>query len=167
MANTKVLTGAIGIIKVGNTVIGKMKGIRVTENVQRGEVRGIGTIVPSELPALSWRGTLTCDFFAIDLKQSQIPGAINRDVSAATYNTSSSTEKWVDQVTLQEVGVQIDIYKKIPLSTNAQTGIITPDEEPYATIKEAFLDSESFDVTEGQISGRNQSFMYKSPILYV
>lgn len=152
----KVITGALAVIRVNGVAVGKMKNIRITETVQRGEVRGIGTIVPSELPALTWSGTLTCDFFNIDFSVSQIPGAI--------YRNLATLQQWVDSIVLQEDGITVDIYKKV--TTGPTSGLIPSQEVPYATIKGLFLNTESFDISEGQISGRNQSFQYLYPIMY-
>jgi len=157
MAAEKVLTGAIAIVRVNGVAIGKMKNIRATETLQRGEVRGIGSITPSELPPLTWAGTLTCDFFNIDFSKSQLPGAI--------YRNTASLQAFVDSVLLQEDGITVDIFKKVNAGTNT-SGLMTSQEVPYAQIQGLFLNTESFDITEGQISGRNQSFQYIYPIVY-
>lgn len=160
MADDKVITGAIGIIKDSSgTVIGKMKTITVSESIQRGQVRGIGSIVPSELPALSWgAGTLRCSFFNIDFKKSSIPGAINRD--------NTDVNQFTDDVTLQEDGITVQIYKKVSDVIDPTTKHIKSKEVPYATVSGLFIDTESFDISEGQISGRDQSFMYMNPITF-
>lgn len=153
----KVLTAPLAIIKVQGIPIGKMKNIRVTETLRRGRVSGIGQLTPDELPALEWTGTLTASFYNIDFRKSQIPNAIIRTVGTLT--------EWIDSVLLQENGVQVDIFKKVTDSVSPE-GIITSRLDSYATIKELFLDREAFDLAEGQISGRDQDFTYKQPILF-
>jgi len=152
----RVITGAIAVVRVSGVAIGKMKNIRITETVQRGEVRGLGSITPSELPALTWSGTLTCDFFNIDFSKSQLPGAI--------YRNAASLQAWVDSVILQEDGITVDIFKKV--TTGPTSGLIPSQEVPYAQICGLFLNTENFDISEGQISGRSQSFQYTQPIIY-
>jgi len=152
----KVLTAPLAIIKVGGIPVGKMKSIRVTESIRRGRVGGIGTLTPDELPALEWSGTLNCSFYNIDFIKSSIPNAIVR--------TTAKLITWVDSVILQDNGVQIDIYRKVKDSES--NGIIESRLEVYATIKDVFLDREAFDLSEGQISGRDQDFTYKTPILF-
>lgn len=158
MANNKVITAALAIIKVNGEAIGKMRGIRVNENIQRGRIQGLGEFTPQELPALSWSGTVNCDFFNIDFNISSIPGAVVRN--------AQSLQQWIDSILLQEDGVTIDIYKKVAASGAPGSGIIPSEEQVYASIKGLFLDTEAFDINEGQVSGRNQSFAYMYPITF-
>lgn len=147
----------------GTLVIGKMRDIRVTETIRRGRVSGLGELNPHELPALEWNGTLTCRFHFIDLSgadndASGIPGAMPRVANLATY---------ISHILLQEEGLQIQILKKVKGTINAQ-GLIEENEKPQvvATINGAFADRESFDISEGQISGHDQDFTYITPILF-
>jgi len=158
MSNPKVITGAIAIIKVNGQAIGKMKGIRVNENITRGEVRGIGELIAQEVPPLSWTGTLTCDFYNIDFNISQIPNAI--------WRSAQTLQQFINSLLLQEDGVQVDIYKKVPVAGSPGYGLIETEEQAYCTVRGLFLDTESFDINEGQISGRNQSFRYIYPIVF-
>lgn len=156
--STPVLTAPLAIIKVNGIAIGKMRNIRVNESLQRGRVQGIGELTPSELPALSWSGTLSCDFYNIDFKISQIPQAIIREVQ--------TLKEWVDSVVLQEDGVTVDIFRTIAVPGSPKIGKIAGTLVPYATIAGLFLDTENFDIAEGQVSGRNQNFQYLYPITY-
>jgi len=153
-----VITAPLAVIKVNGIAIGKMKGIRVNEQVQRGNVQGLGTLIPDEKPALSWSGTLSCDFYNIDFNISQIPEAIIRNVQ--TLND------WSNSVLLQEDGVTVDIYRKVKQPGQPGNGLILAQENLYCTIKGLFLDTESFDINEGQVSGRSQSFQYLFPIIF-
>jgi len=157
MAAKPVLTAPLALIKVDSIVIGKLRGIRVNENIQRGNVQGLGKLIPDEKPALSWAGTVSCDFYNITFDESQIPNAIIRKVQ--------NIQQWEDSVLLQEEGVTLDIFKKIKVVGAPPFGIIPATEEPYAQIRGLFLDTENFDINEGQVSGRNQSFQYLFPII--
>jgi len=158
MAGERVITAPLAIIKVKGVAIGKMRGIRVNENIQRGNVQGLGQLIPDEKPALSWSGTVSCDFYNIDFVKSQVPEAILRNVS--------TIQEWSDSVLLQEEGVTLDIFKKIAAPGAPKSGLIPSVETPYATIIGLFLDTENFDINEGQVSGRNQSFQYLNPIIF-
>lgn len=158
MAVDRVITAPLAIIKVNGIAVGKMKGIRVNEQIQRGNVQGLGQLVPDEKPALSWSGTVNCDFYNIDFSKSQLPDAIVRSVQ--------TLQQWSDSVLLQEDGVTVDVYRKVKQSGQPGNGIILGQENIYCTIKGLFLDTESFDINEGQVSGRNQSFQYLFPIIF-
>lgn len=156
--DNRVITAPLAIIMVDGKAIGKMRGIRVNENIQRGNVQGLGTLIPDEKPALSWSGTVSCDFYNIDFRESQIPNAIVRTVQ--------TIQEWEDSVVLQATGVTLNIYKKIAQPGQPTFGIILSEIEPYVVIRGLFLDTENFDINEGQVSGRNQSFQYLTPIIF-
>lgn len=171
MANNNVLTAPLAIIKVNGIAIGKMRNIRCTESIRRARVVGLGQLVPDELPAVEWQGTLTCEFMTIDLKKSMLPGAINR--------ITTSVEEWTNTVLLQEDGIQIDIMKRVKnpqqpdaLFPNVSTDpkfiqrVITGTFEVFASIKGAFLTREGFNISESSISGRDIEMEYTTPIIY-
>lgn len=153
----KVLTAPLAIIKVAGITVGKMKNIRVTETFRRGRVSGLGELTPCEVPALEWNGTLTCEFYEIKFEETGIPTVIHR--------IAPSLQAFVDDVLLQEDGVDIVIFKKIKDFVDPN-GLIVGQLREHATITGAFMDREGIDIAEGQISGHNQDFTYIEPILY-
>ena len=166
MSRNKVLTGAIALISVGGQTIGKMKSVRVQESIRRMPVRGIGTILPSEQAVTEWEGTLSCEFMEVDFKKTGITDAIRRvfpNVASQVLNKETSFE---DQLILDSEGVQVDIFKKVSDVVDAN-GIIKPKLEPYATVYNCLIESDSFDISEGSIAGHSQSFKYLTPITYL
>ena len=141
-----------------STPVGYMRNIRVHEDLQRGRVQGLETLLPKEFPALSWAGTVSCDFYNIDFSISIIPQAIFRNVQTYT--------DWMNSIILQQQGVTIDIFQTAPANGAPLIGLIPSQETPYATIGGLYLNSENFDISEGQVSGRNQTFQYLFPIIY-
>lgn len=162
MGLNRVITAPLAVIKVRGVPIGKMRNIRVNETIRRLSVKGLGQLYADELPPVDWSGSLTCGFFSIDLRTSQIPGAINRE--------QQTIEQWTQTLLLQEQGVQVDILKRVKspqqddnLFTN---GIITSELVTFASVQGAFITREGFDISEGQIGGRDVEFEYLNPILY-
>lgn len=155
---SKVMHGALAVIRKNGTPIGRMRNVRWTENTRRGDVRGIGRLTLAEAPALEHGGTLTCDFYEVDFSTTGVPDAIRRDVQ--------TTQEFEDQLLLDHDGVQIDIFKKVKDVVDPETGLIRSTVQPYAIIKRLLIESEGADITEGAISGHNQSFRYLDPIVY-
>lgn len=152
-----VLTGAIAIVRVAGTVVGRMRSIRVTENISRADVSGLGTIFTIEAPAVRHSGTLSASFYEIDFKLSPIANAIRRDVA--------TNQEFQDQLCLLENGVQIDIFKKERDIIDPATGLVVPKVTPYATITRVLIESDGFDINEGAVAGRDQSFRFLDPVL--
>jgi hypothetical protein len=155
MANN-VLTGAIALVKVSGTIVGRMKNIRATENISRGDVRGLGTIYTIEAPVVGHAGSLSCSFYEIDFTISPIANAIRRDVQ--------TNQQFQDQLCLLDPqGITLDIFKKVQDVIDAD-GFVIPKAVPYASITRLLLDSESFDISEGAIANRDQTFRFLDPI---
>ena len=167
MADSKVMTGAIALIKVNGQVIGKMKTVRAQENMRRLAVRGLGTILPSEEAVVEWEGTMSCEFMEIQFKSTGIPGAIKRIFANVNSQVLFGNPSFEDQLVLDSNGVQVDIFKKVTDVINPLTGIITPKLTPYATLFNCLIESDSFDINEGSISGHSQSFKYLKAITYL
>ena len=150
------MTAARAIIKTNGKAIGYMKNLRVTETKQRGSVMGLGEVMKKERPLLSITCTWQCDFYMIDLNKSGIPGLNQRNVQ--------STEIYKDTQVLNAIPIDIYVYKK-----DIQTivgGVVTQTKETvFGVIKDVYLDSSSWDLTENAISGYQQSGEYTQPII--
>jgi len=166
----QVLTGALAIIKIDGKPIGKMKNIRVTETINRGRVSGIGELTPQELPAQQWNGTLSCSFYSIQYETDGVGGVDGTGGVAdkGITTVAGSIGEWVDHVLLQDTGVDLDIYKKVQDAIDPTTGLLKANNPiPWARIEGMFLDRDGFDITENGISGRDQDFTYKNPIIII
>lgn len=150
----KVLTGALAIIRKNGTPIGAMRNIRWTEDVGRGEVRGIGTTLTSEVPPLTWSGRGSCDFYEVDFTTTGLNG-IRRNVK--------TNQEFDDNLMLEGEGLQLDIFKKEEDLID-EDGLTIPKAVPYAVLGQLYIEGEGGDITEGAISGHSTSFRYLYPI---
>jgi hypothetical protein len=157
MAEPKVVTGAIALVKVRGKVIGKMKSVSFTENFGRVEVRGLGTIYAQEVPIVTHSGSGSFERFLIDMKSTEITGSIRRDVQ--------DKNEFEDFLVLQEEGIQLDIFKKETDLIDSR-GIPKAKLSPLAIIKQVFLDSEGISITEGQVASRSNSFRFIDPVIF-
>ena len=69
MSNKRVMTAPLAIIRINSVAVGKMKNVRVTENIRRGRVVGLGSLTPSEVPAVEWSGSLSCSSYSINFNR--------------------------------------------------------------------------------------------------
>ena len=155
---TRVMTAPLAIIKIKGETVGKIKNIRVQEQYQRGSVRGLGSLLEKERPVLAVSCTFTADAYVISTKKL---GTVDNPFILRGVNT---TEEFVNTVLMQDNGVDIYIMKKN--SKVIEDGIVKEaGEESFFVIQSAFLESQSFDVQEGQIAGQSVSGSYLTPIL--
>lgn len=164
MADNKVLTGAIALIKVKGVVIGKMKTIRIQESFRRTEVVGLGTIIPSDAPVTAWQGTLSCEFMEVKFSETGITDAIKRKFTSPRSQVLTGGTSFEDQLVLDSEGVQVDIFKKITDIIDPNTGIIKPKAVPYVSVLNCLIESDSMDVSEGGLAGHSQTFKYLTPV---
>ncbi len=156
----KILHGAIALIKSGGRIIGKMKSVRLQESYQRMEVVGIGTIFASEAPVIKFSGTLTCSAMAISFKKGIIPGAIKRDYANILSQVATGGSSLEDALVLDDRGIDVELYQKTTDVFDAVTGELKPKLIPFAIARQCLIESASLDVSEGGVSGIDQSFKY-------
>jgi hypothetical protein len=162
----EVLTGAIAIIKSKGKVIGKLKSWRVTENITRGDVQGVGTIYSSEVPVLKYKGSLSCSSMSVSYKDGIIPDALKRGIGTIASQALIGNASFEDNLVLEDDGLTIECYKKVKDVVDPQTGFIKPKVIPYVVVNKAFIESSGLDVSEAAISGTDQSFSFLDPIIY-
>jgi hypothetical protein len=161
MDNERVMTAPLAIIKINGQSVGKMKNVRVTEQIRRGRVTGLGRLNPSELPALEWSGSLSCSSYAINFN------LLSNKSKLGTFRNAGTVDAWANAILLQEDGLEIAIMRKVKDGEiDADTGLVSSKLETFAKVTGAFANREGFDVQEGQISGRDTEFEYLEPILY-
>lgn len=168
----KTLHGAIAIIKVNGIAIGKMKDVRINESFRRIRVsKGLGSVMPDEFAVTEWAGQLSCSFFEINYRISGIPQALNRvfgsNILSQVAAQNPGDSNFEDQLVLDYLGVDVEVYKKVqgaPQQT-VSGDIIIPDLVPYATVRGCFIESDNVNISEGQVSGRDQSFQYLYPVV--
>ena len=161
MANEKAMTAPLAIIQINSVTVGKMKNVRLTENVRRGRVSGIGRMTPTELPALEWRGNISCSAYTINFN------LLLNKLKKGFYRNAGSLEAWANALLLEENGLEISILRKVKDGEiDPDTGMVNTKYETFAKVTGAFATREGFDIQEGQISGRDGDFEYLEPVLF-
>lgn len=161
MEDKRVMTAPLAIIQINSVTVGKMKNVRITENIRRGRVAGVGQLNPSELPALEWQGQMSCSSYTINFN------LLANKLKKGTFRNAGSLESWENAILLQEDGLEIALLRKVKDGEiDADTGLVATKYENFAKVNGAFATREGFDLQEGQISGRDTDFEYLEPILY-
>lgn len=161
MEDKRVMTAPLAIIQINSVTVGKMKNVRITENIRRGRVAGVGQLNPSELPALEWQGQMSCSSYTINFN------LLANKLKKGTFRNAGSLESWANAILLQEDGLEIALLRKVKDGEiDVDTGLVATKYENFAKVNGAFATREGFDLQEGQISGRDTDFEYLEPILY-
>lgn len=166
MANDRVFTGALAIIKVNGIVVGKAKNIRVSETFRRVGVQGLGTAFESEAPVVGFAGTLSASFIEISFKKTGLPGGIRRIFTNVLSQALAGNPSMEDQLVLDNDGITLDVYRKIIDLIDPNTGIIKPKVEPYFIVRNCLIETDSADITEGGLASHDQAYKYLVPITF-
>jgi len=153
----KTMTAPRAVVEKDGEPIGLIRNIRVQETLSRGSVRGLGTIYEVERPVMTFQGTWNCDVFLIDLVKSGIPGLDKRGVT--------DTEIYEQTQVLLEQPVDIVIQKKEAETIDENGNVTSVNPKGFATLRDCYLDSMSFDISEGSVSTLNQSGVYTKSII--
>ena len=157
----RVYTAPLAIIQFNGVTIGKMRNVRLQEQIRRGRVTGIGVLNPSEVPALEWSGTMSCSSYTINFNR-----LVNK-MKIGTFRGVATVEEWGNAILLQEAGLEIAVMRKVKDGEiDPDTGLVKTKYETFAKVNAAFANRESIDIQEGQISGRDTEFEYLEPVLY-
>ena len=154
----KTFTAPLALIKMKGVIVGKIKNINVTEQYQRGDVRGLGTLVSQEKPIISIACSFSCSSYMISVKKL---GTIDNPFAMRGAQT---TEQFVNTLLTQDEGIDIYVLKKG--AKTITNGIVTEASESVEfVIVSAFLTSQSFQIQEGQIAGSDLQGEYLNPVL--
>ena len=159
--NERTMTAPLAIVQVNGVTVGKMRNIRVTEQIRRGRVSGLGRMTAEELPALEWSGSLSCSSYTVNFN------LLMNKSQLGTFRNAQTVNDWANAILLQEAGLEISLLRKVKDGEiDPTTGMVKTKYETFAKVNAAFATREGFDLQEGQISGRDTEFEYLEPILY-
>lgn len=155
----KVFTAPLATIVINNNVVGKIRGLTFTENVQRGEVMGIGDVTLQEVPIIAIRCTFTADSYMIDLKKL---GTVKDPFWPVD---SKDPMTLLQTLLLGEQPVSIHVYRKTAGSVN-EDGLVTSRGklQRIGVAENCYIDSKTWNIQEGNVSGKNISGRYLTPI---
>ena len=142
-----------------------MKSVRVTENVRRVEVVGIGTVLPSEAPVVGWAGSVSCSAMTMQFTKGVIPNGIRRKFTNVASQALAGNPSFEDNLVLDADGIDLEVYEKVTDVVDPVTGNIKPKIVPHVIVRKVLIESDSLDISEGSLSGNDQSFKYLLPVI--
>ena len=156
----------LAVIRAGSngTAIGKIRNLQFQEQLQRANVQGLGVVTLQEVPVTLINCSFSASSYAINMKKF---GTVKDPFWPVEAN---SAEQLLNAILLGDIPVQIHVYKKVP--ARVPTTFTASDllqntevqEETIGIIQDAHLNSRTFEISEGQVAGKNISGVYLTPI---
>lgn len=152
-------TAPLAAIEINGVRVGLIKNLNFSENIQRGEVQGLGELNLQQVPAISMRCTFSASSYLINLKKLGTVKDPFWPVDATDYKGLSNT------LLLGEKPVSIHIYRKTAGTVDTTSGIVTSEGsyERVAVVQDCYLDSKTWSIAEGQIGGKDITGRYLTP----
>lgn len=160
MAEQLVYTAPKAFIKIGNVAAGYVRDLSWTENIQRAEIAGLGSVGNQEVPVVKHTGQFTIGMFFIDLQRAEVAALINRNGGVqAFFNT----------LTLGEKPFSCVMWSKEVVTRSSDNSLVTesnPEGKLIASLDDCYVDSQSFNLSEAGIAGFNTSGRYLNPVTF-
>lgn len=145
-------------IVMDGEVAGYMRNINFTENINRADVQGLGSETSIEVPVVKIQCSLSAGFYFIDF---------NSPVMKKILNRGTTVENFKQSLSLGNFPTQIVVYKKTIAVQDEATKLVTSiakDGQKIVKVADFFIESQSFELSEGGIAGSNISGRYLTPI---
>lgn len=159
-ATQKSYTAPKAYITINNQPAGYIRDISFTENIQRAEIAGLGSLTNQEVPAVKQTNQFSIGEFFIDFEQPSTKAVLNRLGGAqALLNT----------LALGEFPFAIVMYSKTVKAMDTNNRLVTevdPTGKTMAVLRDCYVDSQSFNLSEAGIAGFNTTGRYLTPVSF-
>lgn len=158
MARGNVFTAPKGFIKIDNEVAGYVRNLNFSENVQRANVQGIGSLTLQEAPAVVYTCQWSVSQYFISFETPIMKKMLKKFGSIAQIKNS---------LVLGDIAFDITMYAKTVTSEDAASRLVTEVDNTGQTIvrlQGCLLTNQSFQLQEGGLAGTDISGIYLEPI---
>ena len=161
MATTKTFTAPKAFIKINNQVAGFVRNLTFSENIQRANVQGLGSLTLQEAPAVSY----TCQWSV-----GQYFISFDTPVFKEMLKKFGTIDQIKNSLVLGDIAFDITVYAKTvtaPGNPPAKGQLVTEVDntgQTIARLQGCMLNTQNFESSEGGISGYNVSGIYLEPV---
>lgn len=158
MAKGKVFTAPKAFIKIDNQVAGYVRNLTFSENVQRANVQGLGSLTYQEAPPVVYTCNWQVDQYFISFDTPVMKKMLKKFGTIAEIKNS---------LVLGDIAFDITVYSKTIQSEDQQTKLVTEVDntgQTIARLQGCLLNSQSFQLSEAGLAGVNIQGIYLEPI---
>ena len=156
--SNKVFTAPKAYITIDNKPSGYIRELSFSETISRVEIAGLGHLTNQEVPPVKHTCQFTIGEFFIDFEQ---PG------TKALLNRVGNVENLINSLSLGEFSFSIVIYAKTIGGVDDSNKLVTSinkDGKTIAILRDCYVDSQNFSLSEAGVSSLNTSGRYLTPI---
>jgi hypothetical protein len=158
MSRGNVYTAPKAYIKIDNEVAGYVRNLNFSENVQRANVQGLGSLTLQEAPAVVYMCQWSVSQYFI---------SFNTPIMQKMLKKFGSIAEIKNSLVLGDIAFDITMYAKTVASEDANSKLVTEVDNTGNTIARlqgCLVNSQSFQLQEGGIAGTDINGIYLEPI---
>ena len=158
MAETRTFSAPKAFVKINNQVAGFVRNLTFSENIQRANVQGLGSLTLQEAPAVSY----TCQWSV-----GQYFISFNTPVFKEMLKKFGTIEQIKNSLVLGDIAFDITVYSKMVANKDENSKLVTEVDntgQTIARLQGCLLNTQNFEISEGGISGYNVSGIYLEPV---
>lgn len=158
MAETRTFTAPKAFVKINNQVAGFVRNLTFSENIQRANVQGLGSLTLQEAPAVSYTCQWTVGQYFI---------SFNTPVFKEMLKKFGTIEQIKNSLVLGDIAFDITVYAKTVTNKDENSKLVTEVDntgQTIARLQGCLLNTQNFEISEGGISGYNVSGIYLEPV---
>lgn len=158
MGATRTFSAPKAFIKINNQVAGFVRNLTFSENIQRANVQGLGSLTLQEAPAVSY----TCQWSV-----GQYFISFNTPVFKEMVKKFGTIEQIKNSLVLGDIAFDITVYSKTATATDGNSKLVTEVDntgQTIARLQGCLLNTQNFEISEGGISGYNVNGIYLEPV---
>lgn len=158
MATPRTFSAPKAYIKINNQVAGFVRNLTFSENIQRSNVQGVGSLTLQEAPAVLYTCQWSVSQYFISFKTPVMKEMLKKFGSIAEIKNS---------LVLGDIAFDITVYSKTVSSKDESTKLVTEVDntgETIARLQGCLLNSQNFELSEAGIAGYNVSGIYLEPV---
>lgn len=158
MAADRVFTAPKAFIKIDNEVAGFVRNLTFSEQIQRANVQGLGSLTLQEAPPVSYTCNWTVGQYFISFDTPIMQKMLRKFGSIAEIKNS---------LVLGDIAFDITVYAKTVSSKDENTKLVTEVDntgQTIARLQKCLLNSQNFQVQEGGIAGIDIQGIYLNPV---
>lgn len=155
---TKVFSAPKAFIKIGGKTAGYVKNLSFTEQIQRANVQGLGSLTYKEVPPVAY----TCQWSV-----SQYFISFETPIMKEMLKKYGSIEQIKNSLTLGDISFDIAIYAKTVVSEDKSSKLVTEVDntgETVVRLQGCHLNGQSFQLQEAGIAGIDINGVYLEPV---
>ena len=156
----QVFSAPNAVVYIDGKRAGFIQSISWSENFNRQEVKGLGSLYAQQVPVVGAGGTFQIGSFHLSFEEEGTKALLNR--------VNPTRTQMLDTLSLNEFPFSIVIFEKISVAKDDTNRFVTETDNTgfkQVQLDQCYIDSQSFSISENGIASLNTSGRFLQPMV--